>query len=152
MRRDIEITDQDMAVIATGLQRLAPLHFIQELQLVFELWIERGIGNIAACRNVEIMYDQRLAKLRPFPESDRDVTRIDLVAEGSDVGSLERQLRHYSDAVIALLPVQRHMLIAKPPETLQRKGVIDAFGLLQAKHIRPHGFEEFRDQINAQPH
>ena len=86
------------------------------------------------------------------PKRDRDVPRIDLVTEGTNVGGLERQLRDHGDAVIALLPVQRDVFIAEPFETLERKGVIDAFGFLQAQYIRPHRFEKLRDDIDAQAH
>ena len=60
MRRDIEIADQDMAVVAARMQRLARLHLVEELKLVLEFRIERGIGNVAAGRNIEIMQHQRL--------------------------------------------------------------------------------------------
>ena len=63
---------------------------------------------------------------------------------------LERQPRDDGDAVIALLPVQRDVLIAEPLETLQRKGVVDAFGFLQAQHIRPRRFDEPGDEVDAQ--
>jgi hypothetical protein len=80
------------------------------------------------------------------------VTRIDLVAEGSDIGGLERQFRDDGDAVIALLPVQCDMLIAETLEPLQRESVVDAFGFLQAQHVRPCRFEEFGDDVDAQAH
>jgi hypothetical protein len=54
--------------------------------------------------------------------------------------------------VIALLAVERDRLIAKPPETLQRKRVIRALRLLQAQNVRPHRLDEFGDEIDAQPH
>ncbi len=60
MRRHVEIADQDMAVVAARMQRLARLHLVEKLQLVLEFRIERGIRNIAAGRNVEIMQHQRL--------------------------------------------------------------------------------------------
>jgi hypothetical protein len=41
---------------------------------------------------------------------------------------------------------------AEALEALQRKGIVDAFGFLQAKHIRPRRFEEFGDDVDAQPH
>src|SRR5438046_3549391 len=121
MRRHVEIADQDMAILAAWVQGLARLHLVEELQLVLEFRIERGIGNIAAGRNVEIMQHQRRRQLRLFAERYRDVTRIDLVAEGTDVGGLERQFRDDGDAMIALLPIQRDVLIAEAPETLERK-------------------------------
>ena len=152
MRRDVEIADQDVPVVAARMQRLARLHLVEKFQLVIEFRIERGIGNVAAGRNVEIVQHQRLCELRLFAERHRDVTRIDLVAEGSDIGGLERQFRDDGDAVIALLPVQRDVLIAEPLEALQRKGVVDAFGFLQAQHVRPRRFEEFGDDVDAQAH
>ena len=141
-----------MAILAARMQGLARLHLVEKLQLVLEFRIERGIGNIAAGRNVEVMQHQRLRQLRLFAERNRDVTRIDLVAEGTDVGGLERQFRDDGDAMIALLPVQRDVLIAEAPETLERKCIIDAFGFLQAQNVRPHRFQEFGDEIDAQAH
>ena len=80
------------------------------------------------------------------------MARIDLVAEGSDIGGLEGQFRDDGDAVITLLSVQRDMLIAETLESLQREGVVDALGFLQAQHIRPRRFEEFGDDVDAQAH
>src|SRR6185369_607291 len=60
--------------------------------------------------------------------------------------------RDDGDAVIALLPVQRDMLIAETLESLQREGVVDALGFLQAQHVRPRRFEEFGDDVDAQAH
>src|SRR6478752_6469205 len=80
------------------------------------------------------------------------MTRIHLVAEGTDVRGLEWNLRDDGDAVIALLPVQRDVLVAEPLEALQRKGVVDALGLLETQHVRPRALEKLRDQIDAQPH
>src|SRR6476646_9717158 len=44
------------------------------------------------------------------------------------------------------------MLIAEPFEAFQRKSIVDAFRLLQAKYIGPRRFEEFGDEIDAKPH
>ena len=117
-----------------------------------ELRIERGIGDISTGRDVEIMQHQGLCKLRLFTERHRDVPRIDFVAECADVGILEWQFRDDGNAVIALLPVQRDVFIAEALETFERKGVVDAFGFLQAQHVRPRQFEEFGDDIDAQAH
>jgi len=54
--------------------------------------------------------------------------------------------------VIALLAVERDVLVAKLLETLQRKRIVDAFRFLQTQHIRPHGLDELRDKIDAQAH
>src|SRR5258706_10350743 len=152
MRRYIEIADEDMAIVAARMQRLARLHLVEKLELVLEFRIERWIRNIAAGRNVKVMQHQWLRQLRLFAKPNRDVTRIDLVAEGSDIGGLEWQFRDHRNAVIALLPVQRDVLVAEAPEKLQRKCVIDAFGFLEAHEVRLHRFEEFADQADVQPH
>jgi hypothetical protein len=98
------------------------------------------------------MQHQRLFELRLLAEGNRDVTGVDDVAEGADVRALERQLRDHGDTVIALLPVQRDVLIAEPLEALPRKGVVDAFGFLQAQHVGPVRLDELGDEIDAQPH
>ena len=152
VRRDVEIADQDMPVLAARVQRLARLHLVEKTQLVLEFRVEHRIGNIAAGRHVEIMQHQRLCELRLLAERHRDVARIELVAEGADIRALERQLRDHGDAVIALLPVQRDMLVAETLEALQREGVVDALRLLQAKHVGPRRFEKFGDDIDAQAH
>src|ERR1700760_637652 len=77
---------------------------------------------------------------------------VGLAAEALDVEALEWQLRDHRDAVIALLSVERDVLIAEPLEPLQRKGVVDALGFLQAEHVGPRRLEEFGDEIDAQPH
>src|SRR5512140_3861077 len=129
------------------MQRLARLQLVEKWKIVLEFRIERGIGDVAAGRNVEIVNDQRLCQLRLLAEGDGNVPRIDLVAEGADIRALERQFRDHGDTVIALLPVQRDMLVAEAPESLQRKGVVDAFGFLQAQHVRPYRLEELGDEV-----
>src|ERR1051325_4673556 len=42
------------------------------------------------------------------------------------------------------------MRVAEAAEALHRKRVVRAFRLLQADHVRPHGLDEARDQIDAQ--
>jgi hypothetical protein len=96
--------------------------------------------------------DQRAGQLRLLAKLNRDVPRIELVAEGSNIGFVERQFRDYGDAVIALLSVKRDMLIAEAFEAFQRERVVDTFGFLQAQDVRPHRFEEFGDDIDAQAH
>ena len=58
-RRDVEVADQDVAVVAARMQRLAGFHLVEEFQLVVEFRIERGIGDVAAGGHVEIMQHQR---------------------------------------------------------------------------------------------
>jgi transposase-like protein len=64
----------------------------------------------------------------------------------------EGQPREHDDAVIALLSVQRDVLIAQSPETLLRKLVVRAFRLLQAQHVGLHGAQKLEHAVDAQPH
>src|SRR5262249_45389036 len=105
-----------------------------------------------AGRHVEIMQHQGLCELRLLAEGNRNVAGIDDVAEGADVGRLERQFRDHGHPVIALLSVQRDVLIAEPLEALAWKCVVDAFGFLQAQHVGPRALQEPGDEIDAQPH
>jgi hypothetical protein len=72
------------------------------------------------------------------------------LAEHADVGGLERQLRNDGDAVIALLPVQRDVVVAELLEALERKRVVRTFGLLQAQDVGLHRLQQVGDQFDAQ--
>ena len=80
------------------------------------------------------------------------MARIRLAAKAACLNGFKRMTRENGDAVIALLPVQRGMFIAKLLEALERKGVVRAFGFLQAENIGLRGFEKFRDKLDAQAH
>ena len=54
----------------------------------------------------------------------------------------ERQPREHDDAVIALLAVERDVLVAQPLETLAREFVVRALGLLQAEDVGADGLDE----------
>ena len=58
----------------------------------------------------------------------------------------------HHDAVIALLSVERDVLVAEPLEALERKLVVRTLGLLQADDVRPHRLDELRHEVDAQPH
>src|SRR5918993_3011402 len=77
---------------------------------------------------------------------------VRLAAEILDAEGFEWQTREYDHAVIALLSVQRDVLIAKPLKALERKLIIGAFGFLQAEHVRAGGLDEARHQIDAKAH
>src|SRR3569832_1138410 len=152
MRRHVEVANQNVMVLAARMQRLAGFHFVEKAKLVLEFRIDRGVGNVAAGGYIEIMQDQRPGKLRTYAELDRDMARVELVAESPDVGLLERQSRDDGDAVIAFLTVQRDVFVAEPLEALERKCIVDAFGFLQAQDIGPHRLDEFGDEVDAQAH
>ena len=86
-----------------------------------EFRIERRIGNVAAGRHVEIMHRDRIAQAGAFAEHRGDMAAVLLAAEDLNIGALERQPRYDDDAVIALLAVERDMLVAEPLEALERK-------------------------------
>ena len=98
------------------------------------------------------MHRDRIAQPGALAEHRGNMAAVGLAAEALDVEALERQPRQHDDAVIALLAVERDVLVAEPLEALERKGVVRTFGLLQAENVRPHRLDEFRDQIDAQPH
>ena len=77
--------------------------------------------------------------------------RILVVARQPGLGLFVRQLRQQRDAVERLLAVGDDV-VAQRLDLEPGKGVIDAFGFLQAQHIRPHRLEEFGDEIDAQAH
>ena len=117
-----------------------------------EFHIDLGIGSIAAGGHIEIMDGDRVAQPGAFAEHRGNVAAIGLAAETLNVEALERQPREHDDAVIALLTVERDVLVAKPLEALARKSVVRAFGLLQTQDVRTDRLDELGDEIDAQPH
>src|SRR5262245_35122682 len=77
---------------------------------------------------------------------------IILPAKAARIGGIEWQPREHDHAVIALLAVERGMLVAEPLEALEREFVVRAFGLLQTEHVRPHRLDETGDEIDAESH
>src|SRR5674536_216965 len=75
---------------------------------------------------------------------------VGFAAEALHVDALERQAREHGDAVIALLPVERGVLVAEPLKALERKGVVRAFGFLQAEHVGAGALKKLGDQVDAQ--
>ncbi len=148
---DVEVADQHVMRPVLRVQRRARFHLVEEGELVGELRIERRVGHVAAGRDVEVMQHQRRVEAGARAEFDRDVPRIDLVAEGANAGRLERHARDDGNAVIALLPVECDMLVAEALEALERKGIVRALGFLQAQHVRPRRLEKARDEIDPQP-
>jgi hypothetical protein len=69
-----------------------------------------------------------------------------------DVESFERKAREHHHAVVALLPVERHVLVAEALETLERKPVVGTLCFLRAQDVRANRFHEFGNAVDAQPH
>ena len=57
-------------------QGFAVAHLVEEGELVREFRIDRGIGNVAAGRHVEIMQRDRIAQAGALAEHRRDVAAI----------------------------------------------------------------------------
>src|SRR5262249_25362935 len=85
-------------------------------------------------------------------EHRRDVAAVGLAAERLDGVRLEGNARDHRHAVVALLPIERDVLVAEPLEALARELVVGALRLLQAQDIRPRRLDELRHQVDAQPH
>jgi hypothetical protein len=149
-RRHVEVADQDRraadAAPAPGSQ------IRQEIELVREFRVAVAVGHVAAGRDVKIVQHDPggLAGLRP--QHRRDVARVLALAERHHVPPEERKARQDGDAVIALLPREHDVLVARAPQGLQRKRVVRALRLLQAKHVRLGLGEEAQDRIDAQAH
>ena len=114
-----------------------------------EFRIECRIRNVAAGRHVKILDAQWCRKRSFLAERHADMARVDSVAEIRQLDTIERQARDRCNAMIALLPVQRDVLVAEPLEALGRKSVIGTLGLLQAEHIGPDRLDEFRHTVDA---
>src|SRR5262249_31905685 len=132
VRRDVEVADQDVTVVAARTQ-LVGFHLVEKAELVLEFRIELWVRYVAARGNVEIVQHERLGELRLLAERNGDMAAIGLVAEAADVDVLEWQSGDDGNSVIALLAVQCDVLVAQTAETLAWKRVIDAFGFLQAQ-------------------
>ena len=98
------------------------------------------------------MHRDGVAQSGALAEHRGDMATVGLAAEALDIEAFERQSRQHDDAVIALLAVERHVIVAEPLETLAWKSVVGTFGLLQAKYVGTDRLDEFGDQIDAQPH
>ena len=80
-----------------------------------EFRIDGGVGNVAARGHVEIV------QLDAVLERHLDMAAIAVRAEFVAERFTERNAREHGDAVIALLPVDRVMHIAKLLERLRRE-------------------------------
>jgi len=79
---------------------------------VRELGISRGIGEIPAGRYIQVMNRDGIAKSRALAEDGRNVPAVALAAKRLDLEAFERQAGKHHDAVIALLSVKGHVVVA----------------------------------------
>ena len=83
-----------------------------------EFRIDLGVRLVAAGRHIVVMDRQRIAQARLLAQHGADVARVGLAAIALHGLGIERQPRDHGDAVIALLAVERDVLIAEPLEAL----------------------------------
>ena len=108
-------------------------HLAVEIELVRELGVLVGIGNVAAGRDVEIVEQDRIAA---DVERGLDVPAILLAAAVMDVGGGERHLRDDRHAVVGLHALDQPVLVTQRLERHVREELVRALGLLQAKYVR----------------
>src|SRR5262249_43938045 len=125
-------------------------HVLQEGKVVGEFGISWGVGEIGAGRYIQVMNRDGIAKPRALAEHGRNVAAVALAAKRLDVEAFERQTGKHHDAVITLLSVKGHVVVAQALETLERKPVVRAFGFLQTQDVGPNCFHESCDAIDAQ--
>ncbi len=62
---------------------------VQEVELVLELVVDRGVRDVAAGRHIEIMQDERLGARLGAIEGDRQMARMSAAADIAALGSLK---------------------------------------------------------------
>src|SRR5258706_14054726 len=98
------------------------------------------------------MHRDGIAKSGAFAEHGRNGAAVALAAKGLDVEVFEGQPGKHHNAVITLLPVKRHVLVAQTLETLEGESVVGTFGFLQTQDVGPNCFHELCDAVDAQAH
>jgi hypothetical protein len=109
-----------------------------------EFRVDLAVGLVTAGRDVEIMDADtpRTGRL----DNRRDVPRVADRAVGLPPVIAQRPSRDDGHAVIALLAVDREMLVSELAEGSERKCVVGALGFLQAQHIGLFGLEKMLNQ------
>ena len=148
-RRHIEVADQDCALVpeqpASGRVGHAP----QEVQLVIELLVDRGVGFVPSGRDVEIVNCQPRGRPCRVGERDRQMPRVIMAAERAALAAGQRDARDRRDTVVALLAVDRDVLVAECPQIAGRKLAVRALRLLKAEDVGLVLAEETADQGKA---
>jgi hypothetical protein len=136
-RRHVEVADGDAAQAPAG-ARLGPVlgvpvgHLAVEGELVRELLVLPGVGDVAARRDVEIVEQDGIAA---DVEGGLDMPAVLLAAAMMDVGGGERHLREDGDAVVGFHALHQPVPVAQRFERQVREDIVRALGLLQAEHV-----------------
>ena len=148
-RRDIEVADQDRPPLRDSLGARPARHFVEEGELVREFVVDLRVRLVAAGRHVKIMD----FKARGLAAQRRvHVAGIALAAELALPARENGMARDNGDAVIALLAVDRDVLIAELVKLRRGKFGVAALGLLQAENVGPLLAQIARHEADAQPH
>ncbi len=129
-RSDVEITN-DHGWTIDGLRPAC--HPLQKIELLAELCILLAVGNVSACRDIDILQDHALASAQQlYPHMARFAIGLPVMAaELLQWNSADRR-----NSVIAFLSVHCLMFVSKLRKRFGRKLKFLAFYLLQAQHIR----------------
>ena len=111
-----------------------------------KLLVEHGVGNIAACRHVDVVHNDRALAVG-LAKFHREMTRMPTPANIAALFNVKGAAREWRP-VIALMPRHRDMREAVRRELEPRELAFDTFDLLQAEHIWPLFFDEAADEIN----
>ena len=137
------------------LLRLAPHGFepggerLEEVELVAEPVVERGVGDVAAGRHIDIVQDDR--PCAGAVERDGEMARMSAPANVAALFKREGDARERGDAVIALLARDRDMGKAERVQLARGEVLLDAFDLLQAEEIGLVRLDEAADEIEPEP-
>ncbi len=74
---DVKITSYDRGPGAHTPRSRKILQFVEEIQLVQKLVILGNVGNVAACRNIQIVNDERFLVQRSY--AGTDMARVPLL-------------------------------------------------------------------------
>ena len=139
-RGDVEIADDQRRFV----KRLGPArHPLYEGQFLREFGVERGIGHVAAGRNIDILEADAVGQARA------DVPRLAIVLPVVAAMRMQRQPAQDRDAVMHALPGEQAVDIAEPLERLVGKGRVVDLGLLQAQHVGRDLRQEIADNVDT---
>ena len=150
-RRHIQVAHDD-GVTPRQIAAQPARHLVEEIELVGEFVICFTIRFVAAGGHIKIMHGDGVSPRVARREGHGDMARVALFAELALVDGFEGNARGDAHAVIALLPIDRHMGIAQALEVTEGKFAVAALRFLKADHIGLKAVGEMFDQRHAQPH
>ena len=143
--RDIQIPHQHSFRLRVASVAKPAGELLEELELVGELVVDRGVGDIPAGGDIEVVQ---------FHPADhrRDVAGVPPLAPVASAGLLQGQLRQDGHPVVALHAPHRLMGIAQPRNRPGGKQFVGHFGFLEANDIRSRIVHESFQEIEPQAH